>query len=282
MPQTVDARVLLGWMDRREVLKTLLEEAVFPEPLTEQAALQLWEKYKAKVAALGARPAPAPTFEKLVFKEQWARDKFMKKFKKRQATNIRGVVKLNPMGLVIHQLQVILDQSNKYLEAMRSPAKRINVCLGVGMEHAEVCETHNEGDIIKIKIPHSEFQIDIGPNKRIELQEYTRHIALTQFNGRILLWAGYHRTYALRSQEYPEEMDRLLLATLTTDAERLLADVSDFPGKRDSVRGACPPVFGDFFDDGLCMSIKLRKRRCELHIKTTTMKIEKVWLDDET
>ncbi len=122
----------------------------------------------------------------------------------------------------------------------------------------------------------------VGAKQKMEISEYGQHVSLTAFDNRLLLWAGYHRTYALilASQEYPDEIERLLPAVLTTDGEAFLGAASIFPEKRDMVRGACPAFFRDFFDLDLCMSINLRKRRCQIEIDLTQAK--QIWVDDDT
>jgi hypothetical protein len=131
-----------------------------------------------------------------------------------------------------------------------------------------------------VELPHGEFQMVVGAKKNLEIQEMARHVAITAFDDRLLLWAGYHRTYAitLESQENPEEIERLVPAVLTTDADPLLD--ARFSAKRDMVRGACPALFRDFFDADLCLDMELRKRRCQIEIDLTQTK--QVWVDDDS
>jgi hypothetical protein len=280
MPSTVDGKILLGWMTKSEALKTLLEEAVFASPLSEQAAIALWEQYKAKVAGLGARGCQNPAHTKLSLGEKMAGERHIKKHRKEGATNLRTLVKIEPDDLVVHQLQIVLDRANNYAEKLVRPVDKIKMCLGTpGSAQLPFKKT---GDTIIIPVPHSEYEIGIGPKREMQVREMARHTSVTAFDGRLLLWAGYHRCYAIAlvNQEYPEEIERGLLAILTTDGDRFLGPASDLPEKRDIVRGACPPLFRDFFDDDLCMTLKLRKRRCELHLKTTNFQTSRVWVDD--
>lgn len=274
-PKIVDARILLGWMGRADALRALTQEAVLDAPLTEDAAIALWESYRTKVAALGNREIPNPAYLGISFREKHMGERHIKRCRKQGARNMR-LVKIDPMGLVVHQLMVT-DRSDAYEKAMQSPVERIRACLG-GDTHIRQLKTRDEAERTVIELPHFEFQFGIE-NGQLKVMEMARHITISIYCGRHVLWAGYHRTYALASQEYPDEMDRLLLAILTTDAAPLLDVDAD---KRALVCGPCPALFKDFFDDDLCMRIKLRKRRSELHVSKTSAKVDRVFADDET
>lgn len=283
MTKTVNGRILLGWMGKDEALRVLLQEAVFDEPLDEAGALGLWECYKAKVAALGPRDCAVPPWTKLNLKEKRAGEKLIKKFQKRGAYNTKRTVKIDPMGLVVHQLQIVEDRADLYRDKMRVENQKIRTCLASAKDNYQL-PYHQVGGTITIDIPHREFEISIGLRRNIEISENAQHVAVSAFDGRLLLWAGYHRSYALKlvSQEYPEEIERLLLAILTIDADLFLGPRSVFPDKRDMVRGPCPALFRDFFDPDLCMRLKLRKRRCEIQLNTVNFHVTKAWLDDDT
>ena len=280
--KTVEAKLLLGWMSRDEALKVLLNECVFDDPLDEGSALKLWQEYRDKAVELDPKDCRAPALQKLTFAEKLATQKLVKGCRRRGATNVRGVVKVNPRGLIAHQLQIVLDRAKIYGAAMSTPRDRTRICLGVGMENTQPVPMKRNVDTTILQLPHAEFEIAVAPNGRIELREKARFVSVASFGDRMLLWAGYHRAYALASQTYPEETERSLLATLTTDADDFLGLRSELPEKRDMVRGVRPALLEDFFDDDLFMVVKLRKRRCEFHIHRITSRVEPVWVDDES
>lgn len=280
-PSTVDGKILLGWMGRDEALRVLLQEAVFDDPLDEAGAIRLWECFKAKVSGLGPRACPAPILAPQSLKEKLAGERLIKKAHRKGGFNVKRLVKLDPWGLVVHQLQVIEDRSNLYRRALRTDIDKVKMCLPSATGPHQL-PFQRVQDTIIIDLPHGEYEISVNPQKNIEISENARHISIAAFDGRLLLWAGYHRSYALTlaSQEYPEEIERLVLAILTTDADLFLGARSIFPDKRDMVRGPCPALFRDFFDDDLCMKIKLRKRRCQIHLNATNSQMKKIWVDD--
>jgi hypothetical protein len=275
--KTFHGRLLLGWMNKKEALHFLVEEAV--PPLTEEVAIELWESYREKVAALGNREYHKLANAPHNLKEKLAADKIIKASHKKGSHNIKGLIKVDPLDLVVHQLRIFEERSEPYLPLMSNPVMKVKVCLPP-LPGARQLPTRRVGSKMIIELPHGEFQISVGANKNIEIQEMAHHISISAFDGRLLLWAGYHRTYAvtLASQANPEDIERLIPAVLTTDAEPLLD--ARFSDKRDMVRGTCPALFRDFFNPDLCLAINLRKRRCQIEIDLTQTR--QVWVDDDT
>jgi DNA-binding IclR family transcriptional regulator len=58
--KTLNGKILLGWMGKKEALAYLCEEAV--PPLSEEAAIELWESYRKKCGRLG-KPGISQTRE---------------------------------------------------------------------------------------------------------------------------------------------------------------------------------------------------------------------------
>jgi len=131
-----------------------------------------------------------------------------------------------------------------------------------------------------VDLPHGEFLVDLRQG-RLQLTEAARFISVADLGDRTLLWAGYHRAYAVASQTVPEGTVRVLLATLIDgDADRFLGADSDRPEVRDMVRGDRPAFLADFFDANLCMSVNLRKQRPELHVSSQFPTAKLVWVDE--
>jgi hypothetical protein len=277
--KTLSGKLLLGWMSKPEALAFLVGEAV--PAMTEEAAIALWECYRAKVAALGNRGCPKSVSGKHNLKEKLAIEKIIKSARALGGHNIKGLAKIDPLNLVVHQLRILEEKAEPYRNLLRHPVRRVKTCLPPLPSGCQLQSRIVGGKTI-VYLPHGEFQLLVGTHKKLEISEQAHHIAVTAFSDRLLLWAGYHRTYAsiVASQEYPEETERLLPTALTTDAETFLGAGSPFPEKRDVVRGPCPALFRDFFDADLCMDIKLRKRRCQVEIDLTGARM--TWVDDES
>jgi hypothetical protein len=275
--KTLNGKILLGWMGEKEALAYLCEEAV--PPLTKEAAIELWQSYRGKVTALDKREYHKPGNAPHNLKEKLAAEKIVKASHKNGQHNVKGLIKVDPLDLVVHQLRIFEERSEPYRQLVSNPVTRVRTCLPPLPASGQL-PTRTVGSKMIIELPHGEFQMLVGAKKNLEIQEMAHHIAIAEFDNRLLLWAGYHRTYAvtLESQANPEEIERLVPAVLTTDAAPLLD--ARFSEKRDMVRGACPALFRDFLNADLCLDIKLRKRRCQIEIDLTQAK--QVWVDDDT
>jgi hypothetical protein len=266
MAETVATKGLLGWMTEDEALR-FLRSCVFEPPKSDAELLQLWHEYRDKVTAIGKRIVPTFSTHKLSLSEECSGKTLVNKAIKAGGSNVKKVIKVDPCHLLIHQLSVTLDQSERYAAAMRNARQRLNVCLGIGLENRlPIGPAVRDGDWLKKSIPHGEFQpfCLIGKDD-FAVQEQARFISFTEFEGKLLLWAGYHRSHALVSHTKPDDTDRLLVGTLVTDGEAFLGPASDLPAKRDCVRGECPPLFSDFFNVELCINVQFLKLRCEIH-----------------
>jgi hypothetical protein len=271
MPETVNAKALLGWMTEDEALK-FLKNCVFDSPLSDDDLRNLWIEYRDKVAALGSRNITPIQPYKLTLAEESTGKTHVNRFRKTGGVNVKRVVKVDPLKLAIHQLWVVTDRSKAYETACTDKNARLRLSLGIGLENrTPIGPAKRNGDWLIKDVPHGEFRpYAMSGADDFIVQEQARFISLTAFDSRILLWAGYHRTYALVSHTNPDDTVRLLVGTLVSDGEDFLGAASSLPAKRDIVRGCCPPLFGDFFGDSLCITVKYLKLRCELHwnIKT--------------
>lgn len=273
--KTFRGRLLLGWMNQKEALQFLVKEAV--PPLSEEEAIKLWQCYRQKVAGLGNRGCGKPANAPHNLKEKMAADKIVKVSRKNGERNIKGLIKVDPLDLVVHQLRIFEERAEPYIGLVSNAVMKVRTCLPPLPGSRQLPIRKAEGKTI-IELPHGEFR----PTPK-GIQELAQHVAINAFDDRLLLWAGYHRTYAvvLASQENPEEMERVVPAVLTTDADDAFLDaMARFSEKRDMVRGACPALFRDFFDPDLCLSINLRKQRCQIEIGLTETRM--VWVDDDT
>jgi hypothetical protein len=271
-PKSVGERCLLGWFSRADAIKHLTEEVVYPK-FDEQSAAAAWEDYQRRVHELPERGASAPERLPLTAEEQVARTAFMHKH--RGAANIRDVIKIDPCSCVAVQLLVITDRAEIYSASTQNPADKIRHCLGTDQpEQIPLTMTPAVGGA-RIPLPHAEFAFGILPNGSVLIQQLARHISVGAFQDLMLLTGGYHRSFALSSLHNPEAIERSLVVALTTDVDALLAPDSPNQTVRELVRSLRPPLFADFFDDRLAMSLRVRKRRPELWIQGQIR-----WFDD--
>src|ERR1035441_2067568 len=106
---TVDGIVLLGWKTEAEALAFLMNHCVFDEPLSEDAARAIWQQYRSAMEGLPERAALAPQLLPITGHYEL---EAVKEFKRRWkgAPNILDVVRVDPMGLVVHQLDVVVER----------------------------------------------------------------------------------------------------------------------------------------------------------------------------
>jgi hypothetical protein len=279
------AKVLLGWMDEAEAMSTLLRENTTDPPLTESAAQGLWNEYRRRVKALPPRACPPPrrlsdrtpherSAERWCVQEHCTHPQF------------QGVVKLDDPGrLVMHQLLIVVPESDKYLSAMQDSNRRVSVCLGRGLDFGGAIPRAQRRDQFLFKaMPHFEFTVPMANQEDFDVEEGFRAIAVKEFDGRMMLAAGAHRAHASMYRTNPEEMVRPLFAVLESDTvDGFFSEGTNAPApfKRDLVRSACPPLLADFFDPRLCIQIPQRKRRLALWVDLNTREWYRDWEDAE-
>jgi hypothetical protein len=103
------------------------------------------------------------------------------------------------------------------------------------------------------------------------IQQGAGFVSVVQIGPRMILKAGYHRSFAFsRSMmNAPDANDKFALVVLTRTLPPQLSP--DFPnqGLRTVVLGPRPPLLSDFFDLDLVTTVRLRKKRYEAHICIT-------------
>lgn len=273
-PQTVAARIVIGWMAREAAINYLMNECVFDEPLTVVTAEQKWGEYRDRVTALPERDCSAPVRLPMSHVEQRHADDFMRFHRQYINGSVREVVKINPLNLVTHQPHVILDQAGVYTPDATDAARyaRHSLATARGAHNIQIQHGLNAMDIA---VPHGEFAFAFDPaHGTWGVIETARHVSVTAFQNRMLLWAGYHRSYAFMDRANPEGIERSLLVALTTDADFLLSPHSPNQGLRAIVCGLRPTLFRDFFDGDLFMSVNLKRKRFVLQIRAQCVGVD--------
>lgn len=261
---TIEGGALVGWMERDQAVKFLREECDFGAPISDAEAEARWRPYRDRVEALEPRDCAAPPELPLDADEQRAARHFMNGH--RGATNILRVVKVDPMRLIVKQLVVVTERSNDYKREVRTAAGWLRKSLDITRRNNRIpfrCGVN----AMDFDLPHGEFVTVFNDGGRWELQEGARHVSVTGYQGRMMLWAGYHRSYARVSSIAPDAIDRSLVVALTTDGDFLVSQASPNQGLRDMLCGLRPPLFADFFNDLFFMKLPLKRRRFVLQVR---------------
>jgi hypothetical protein len=271
---TVEAVVVVGWMEREPAINFLMNECVFDPPLTPERAEEIWARYHQAVAALPERNALAPQRIPMNGEEQRAAAAFMQFH--RGSPNIREVIKIDPSNLITYQTHVIIPQMQRYALDAITAARYARYSLGTARGNHNI-QIHHALNMMDIAVPHGEFAFIFNQQtNQFQVLEQARHISVTAFGDRMLLWAGYHRSYARIASANPDAMDRSLLVALTTDADFLVSPHSPNQGLRAMVTGLRPTFFRDFFDDTLFMRVNLKRKRFVLQVRAQIAPVDDV------
>jgi hypothetical protein len=266
MPKTVKAKLLLGWMNRKEAVSVLGDCYVDGKPFTERKAVKVWNHYRDKVSKLDPRVCNPLEELPLIEAECQAAQAHIADLNTRINFGPR-VVKLNPANLILRQFHVITERADEYGQQMQVDQTRINHCLGIGLAFQGQLTPRILHPTLKvIDLPHFEFAIGLDTHTATPIpKEWPRYISVFQADStRTVLWAGYHRTYALLRQLGGEGCGTAVpLFTTVTGA----AEVNDFMGRpsfaRTSVTCDRPALLRDFLDAEFFMDVNLRKKRAQ-------------------
>jgi hypothetical protein len=268
---SIQGGVLIGWMERDQAVSFLRNDCDFGVQLTEAQAEDRWRPYRERVEALGPRLATAPIELPLNPTETRAAQRFTLHFK--LAPNILRVVKVDPMQLVVHQLVVVTERSEQeYVNHVRTDAGWLAKALNTTASNHQLPMRHGP-NAMEFDVPHMEFMMNFVPGQW-GVQELARYVGVTAYEGRMMLWAGYHRSYARVSSMAPDAIDRSLVVVLTTDGDFVVAPASPNQGLRAMLCGLRAPLFADFFDDRFFMSVPLRRRRFVLQVRAQVVPLD--------
>jgi hypothetical protein len=210
--------------------------------------------------------------------EQRHADAFLSFFKGQlRIQSILDVIKIDPRQLVVRQFYVVTQQSNNYANDVCTAAGWARHCLPTALPQPKSVNIFAGINAVNIQVPHGEFFFTHNAQTRnFEINEYLRHVSVSRFaeHERMLLWAGYHRSYARMASTVPDAMVRSALMVLTTDGTFETSPGATDQGLRAIICGDTPPLFADFLDDRLVMKVKLRKKRFELHVRAAIAAID--------
>jgi hypothetical protein len=262
MPNTVKAKLLLGWMKEHEALKTL-NNCYFEKHLSDRAAKKMWRHYRDKVTALPPRNPMEPPGIPFTATEKTATGNHMQVIASsgHTANYNAEVIKINPAELVARQFYVVVGQSEVYAANMMDETTRINHCLGNGLKFTgQLVSRQIRPDLILVDLPHMEFLP--GPSGFIQRDRYL--MAVRTQTGRLLLWGGYHRVHAILCCQGAGEAPGVApLLTVMTGIPEVQAFLTLPSSVREMVLGDRPALLRDFLDEELFITVNLRKMRAE-------------------
>jgi hypothetical protein len=251
--------VLLGWKTRDRALAFLQQECEFDPPLNDDAAEQLWARFRGRVNALRGRPMSPAVALPFGRDERRVVDQFVR-HNERHGGTVREVMKLNPLSLVAHQLELATGRSMAAAERLHSESDWAKECLcpAGSSIRPTVRAVPNSVDV---DLPHGEWALLFDAQAGLVLGEAARCIAVTTIGPHHVLWSGYHRTYAAAACR-PDGERTVLAAIVDVD----LASFARSCGLR-AVQSDNPPIFADFFNADLALPVRFRARRFTMQIR---------------
>jgi|SRR5580704_3395687 hypothetical protein len=270
MPKTIEAKLLLGWMGQHEAIDAL-NSCVFDPPYTKKRAIALWKDYRDKVLALPPRNTLVAEAIDLTEAEKVAIGTHGKNLQGNpMAQFFLRVAKVAPENLVARQYYVTVDRAAQYAELMKDEQTRINHFLGFGMQFAGTLPPpRGLGKLLKVDLPHAEF-VPLAIPGGFTFRERDRYVTGADLNGgRMMLWSGYHRTYAIEllRQAGGDAAGAAPLLTVMTGMPDVQGFLASRTAVRDCVLGERPALLRDFLDPDLCVTVNLRKTRAEGRIE---------------
>jgi hypothetical protein len=182
------------------------------------------------------------------------------------------VINIEPSDLLSYQLYLITDQAD--LHALDG-ADWVRKCLQMERPASQL-QWCNERGLIKVRLPHAEHMFGLRPDGTFRIQQMGNCVSVCQIERRIILKAGYHRSFAFLRDRMndPDARDISLLVVLTKSLPPQLC--ADFPSQslRAAVLGSRPPLLLDFCNADLAMSVMLRKKRFEMHIQANLVAVD--------
>lgn len=260
--QALQGRALLGWMTRDEAVRFLTNDCLFPTPLTEQQAQELWQARKEIVDALPHGEAVASETIPL-----WDADqKVIRQFRSRhpEADSIVDFARLNPLDLVVHQLWISTEIAAGFSHRV-TPEKWVHTSL-IDPPASSRPGWRREGNALLVDLPHFEFFL-AGPRADGEMwiAEAEPFVTVALHAGRGLLLRGYHRTAALgMSLHESGASSGSALFGVSNALELMGSDADEIHRMMEKPR---PPRLGDFFDERLSLPVMLRRRQYRMRIE---------------
>jgi len=255
-----DGVVLLGWKTRDRAMALLQQDCHFDPPLTDDAAEELWARFRERVNGLRGRPLGQPLHRLPASDEGRIIAAFMQDTS-RHAGAVQRVIKVDPFALAVHQLEITIGRSRSISERLHTATDWAAECLcpapssvAPPIRHAPNC--------VDVDLPHGEWALLFDPRHGLILGEAARCITVTTIGPHLVLWSGYHRTYAAAG--WRREHERTILAAVVNGLGS--HPPAQSCGLR-AVNGDHPPIFADFFNPDLALPVRFRAKRFTMQIR---------------
>ena len=256
------ARALLGWMDREQALKFLVEDCVFSAPLTCSVAEETWQFQKTVVENLAQEEPQSLRNLPLSAADLKAARKFRSWHP--EAHSVIDFVRLNPMDLVVHQLWASTTIADGYRDKV-APDKWLYTALLDPPSDSRLKWSRDE-HTITFDLPHSDFVLagPVQPSGEMRVSEVQGFVTVAFHADRALLMSGYHRTFACAQRALNvENAPRGVLFGVSNLLAAMGGQADEVLKRMESPR---PPRMADFFDERLFLPVALRRRRYQMRV----------------
>jgi hypothetical protein len=262
MPSTApnEGVVLLGWKTRDNALSLLQEDCELDPPVDDGAAESLWARYRERVNALRGRSLTGKGPVEFSDDESRVVDEFLDKSAKHHGP-VRRVIKVDPLALVAHQLEITTARSAAIASRLRTSVDWAKECLYPAPSSIQPAVRH-EPNSVDVDLPHGEWALLFDSELGLVLGEAAPCITVTTIGTYPVLWSGYHRTYAAAA--YRADDERTILAAVVDDV--IVASTERSCGLR-AAHSENPPVLADFFDPQLALPVRFRAKRFTMQIR---------------
>jgi hypothetical protein len=287
---TLRARILPGWMARDQAIEIFTTQCV--PSRTPDEAVAIWEDYRTRAAALPLDRGTACQRLPLNTEEEAHAQQFMNFIN--QYSNgqhqIADVLKIDLRQAIICQLQVITERSEGYAQKNATDAQWLEEILPTSMPPVQFTgqfalglphNPHPMSSQIIIELPHAECAFLPAAPGMFGPTQFMRHVTICEKDERVLLKAGYHRSFA-RAASMPPAM--VPTAVVALERNNWVLPVNQPPAGVGVTAvtaelhpsGRIPALFSDFFSDGLFMDVLLRRKRYQLRVQSTMIAIDDV------
>src|SRR5271156_3572213 len=278
-PSTYTGVALLGWMERDQAVRFLMEDCSFEKPLSESEAEAVWRKWRDRAAALPEREACAPEPVPLTAAENAHAARFLQFV---GALGVSGVqvIKIDPLQLIVGQYHIAIDVAAAHAGQPHADDGWMEHLLPAppSTPHLNINSPRRNFDTeIMIDLPHAEFIFGVHAHGGFGPKEMLGYVMALKVGGRMMLGKGYHRLYSRISASggsFPERLSLVALdpSTLTPPPNSAKVEASSSSHGLD-IFGPRSAIFADFFTEGLAMPVYLRKKRYQLQVRATWVAI---------
>lgn len=274
-------------MERDDAVNLLVNDCVADPPFTPLAAATVWREFRDRAEALPERAALESPHQPLTQEEQQHAQRFMAFLRGLGVADIQRVIKIDPLHLVIFQYYVITERAEEYKQRIGGVAAHDTAeCLPISINDAPVRIAFTRSGMnsqANIDLPHAEFFFGANPTTGMfSPTQFLRHVTVTRAvvnaGTRLVLTAGYHRSYARILSMTPTAAARSALVALA--ANNLVSPLTQVGvgvvggAFGLSPFGLRPALFEDFFTDGLFMKVNLRRKRYQLQVRSTLVPLD--------